>query len=90
MKVTERFTRISPDQILYRFTVDDPSTFAAPFTGELPFNATPDKLYEYACHEGNYALPGILAGAREEERVKAGGVPTKSAIEVEKELEGEQ
>jgi hypothetical protein len=71
LKVTERFTRISPDQILYRFTVEDPTVWATPFTGELPMNFTPDKQYEYACHEGNYALPGILAGAREEERAAA-------------------
>jgi hypothetical protein len=68
LKVIERFTRTAPDNILYQFTVEDPSTFAQPFSGELPLNATPGKLYEYACHEGNYALPGILAGAREEER----------------------
>jgi hypothetical protein len=71
LKVTERFTRVAPDQILYRFTVEDPTVFSAAFSGELPMNFTPDKQYEYACHEGNYALPGILAGAREEERVAA-------------------
>ena len=69
-KVTERFTRISADQILYRFKVEDPALTQA-FAGELPMNATPDLMYEYACHEGNYALPGILAGAREEEKVAA-------------------
>ncbi|MGH8179161.1 MAG: hypothetical protein ACREV5_23105 [Steroidobacter sp.] len=89
MKVIERFTRTSADQILYQFTVDDPTTFTQAWSGELPMNATPDLMYEYACHEGNYALPGILAGAREEERVAAGGAPTKSATEIEKELEGE-
>jgi hypothetical protein len=68
MKVTERFTRAGPDQIVYRFTVEDPAAFTAPFAGEMPFYATPDAIYEYACHEGNYALPGILAGAREEEK----------------------
>jgi hypothetical protein len=67
LKVTERFTRTAPNQILYQFTVDDPSTYAQPYSGELNMNATRDNLYEYACHEGNYALPGILAGAREEE-----------------------
>jgi hypothetical protein len=70
-KVTERFTRISADQILYQFKVEDPA-LSQPFAGELPMNATPDQMYEYACHEGNYALPGILAGAREEERQAAG------------------
>jgi hypothetical protein len=67
LKVTERFTRIDPNQILYRFTVEDPETFTKPFSGEVAMNATGEKIYEYACHEGNYALPGILAGARAQE-----------------------
>ena len=71
VKVRARFTRISADQILYQFKVEDPS-LSQPFAGELPLNATPDLMYEYACHEGNYALPGILAGAREEEKQAAG------------------
>jgi hypothetical protein len=71
MKVTERFTRTGPDVLLYKFTVEDPGTFTAPYTGELPFNRIDEAIYEYACHEGNYALPGILAGAREEERARA-------------------
>jgi hypothetical protein len=71
MKVTERFTRIDPNQILYRFTVEDADTFTQPFSGELAMNATSDKIYEYACHEGNYALPGILAGARAQEQEAA-------------------
>jgi hypothetical protein len=68
MKVIERFTRVSPGKILYRFTVEDPDTYTRPFTGEVAFNATKGPIYEYACHEGNYALPGILAGARRAER----------------------
>jgi hypothetical protein len=71
LQVTERFTRIDPNQILYRFTVEDPETFTQPFSGELAMNATSDKIYEYACHEGNYALPGILAGARQQEQEAA-------------------
>jgi hypothetical protein len=67
-KVIERFTRIAPNKILYRFTVEDPSSFAQPLVGELAMNASQGHIYEYACHEGNYAMPGILAGAREEER----------------------
>ena len=67
-KVTERFTRISAQQMLYQFEVVDPASFTAPFKGEIALNATKDMVYEYACHEGNYALPGILAGAREEEK----------------------
>ena len=66
--VTERFTRVAPDQIIYRFTVDDPATFTTSFTGELPFMTVDANIYEYACHEGNYALPGILSGAREAEK----------------------
>lgn len=67
-KVTERFTRVSDDQLLYQFTVDDPKMYTRPWRGELPMNAVEDRIYEYACHEGNYALPGILAGARVEEK----------------------
>ncbi|MGZ3375472.1 MAG: hypothetical protein ACXU8S_02640 [Phenylobacterium sp.] len=68
MHVSERFTRISPVQILYQFRVEDPATFAEPVEGEVAWNLTKDKIYEYACHEGNYALPGILAGARNAEK----------------------
>ena len=68
LKVTERFTRTGPDTILYRFTMEDPSTFTAPFTGELPFNRIDEQIYEYACHEGNYAMTNILAGERAKER----------------------
>ena len=70
MIVTERLTRVAKDQINYRFTINDPGTFTAPFTGELAFTAYPDNLFEYACHEGNYALAGIMLGAREEEKAK--------------------
>ena len=71
LKVIERFTRISPYQIRYRFTIEDPTTFDQAWSGELAMNATEEKIYEYACHEGNYALPGILEGARVEERAAA-------------------
>jgi hypothetical protein len=67
-KVIERFTRVAPDQILYQFTVEDSEAYTQPWKGEVPMVATQDQLYEYACHEGNYALPGILAGARENEK----------------------
>jgi len=67
-KVVERFKRISDSEIFYEFTVDDPEVFSQVWRGEMVFNATPGPVYEYACHEGNYALPGILAGAREAER----------------------
>ena len=67
-KVTERFTRTGPDEILYEFTVEDDSAYTQPWTAQIPFRTAEGSLYEYACHEGNYALPGILAGARREER----------------------
>jgi hypothetical protein len=63
-RVTERFTRVADDKILYRFEVDDPKMFAQVWKAEMAFNTSKGTLYEYACHEGNYALPGILAGAR--------------------------
>lgn len=64
--VTERFSRVSQEGIQYSFTVEDPETFSQAFTGELLFSSRPtqESMYEYACHEGNYALGGILAGAR--------------------------
>jgi hypothetical protein len=68
LKVTERFTRTGPDTILYKFTVEDPDTFTAPFSGELPFNRIDEMIYEYACHEGNYAMSNILGGERSRER----------------------
>jgi hypothetical protein len=67
-KIVERFTRVAPNQIKYSFTVDDPQIYTAPYTGEVALNASKGPIYEYACHEGNYALPGILAGARAEEK----------------------
>jgi hypothetical protein len=72
MHVTERFTRVSNDVILYEFTVTDPQNYSQPWRGELPMNRSNEPIYEYACHEGNYAMPGILAGAR---RAEADGVP---------------
>jgi hypothetical protein len=69
LKVTERLKRVDADTINYRFTVDDPSTFTAPFTGELAFTAMVpgEQVYEYACHEGNYGLANVLSGARQQE-----------------------
>jgi hypothetical protein len=80
LKVTERFTRVAPDRIHYKFTVEDPTMWDAPWGGEYEFHPLePSRLYEYACHEGNYALPGILAGARVEEAKAAakGGAKAK-------------
>ncbi len=69
--VTERLQRISARQILYSYTVSDPATYTRPWRGEMPFNATRAAMYESACHEGNYSLPNILAGARVEEAAAA-------------------
>jgi hypothetical protein len=63
-RVTERFTRVSKTELRYSFEVDDPATFTRPWRAEMPFLAERPPIYEYACHEGNYALPNILAGAR--------------------------
>jgi hypothetical protein len=68
LKVTERFTRSGPDTLLYRFTMEDPTTFTAPFSGELPFNRIDEMIFEYGCHEGNYALSNILSGERAKEK----------------------
>ena len=68
LHVIERFTSIGPDTILYRFTIDDPSTFTKAWTAESTFVAVSDKIYEYACHEGNYAMADMLRGARIEEK----------------------
>lgn len=63
-RIIERFSRYSEDEIFYQFTVEDDNLYAQPWTAELSFYATDERLYEYACHEGNYSVPGILAGAR--------------------------
>ena len=64
LHVIERFTRVDPNTVMYRFTVDDPATWDRSWSGEYPWVATTEPLYEYACHEGNYSLGGILRGAR--------------------------
>jgi hypothetical protein len=67
LHVIERFRRVDPNTILYRVTLDDPATWAKQWTMEFPFQATPGPIYEYACHEGNYAMTDILGGARKQE-----------------------
>lgn len=64
LHVVERFTRVSADRILYRFTVDDPITWTRPWSVELPMVKTQGRLYEYTCHEGNYGIVNTLKGAR--------------------------
>jgi hypothetical protein len=81
MKVTERFTRVGPKRLRYEFRVEDPSVWSSPWGGEYEFTPAKGRVFEYACHEGNYALPDILAGARHAEAeaakrtASAGGGP---------------
>jgi hypothetical protein len=75
MRMTERFTRVDANTIDYQFTVDAPTTFATPWTVSAPMSKIEGPLFEYACHEGNYAMTGILAGARAEERAAAHPLP---------------
>ncbi|ALO45297.1 hypothetical protein [Pseudohongiella spirulinae] len=84
LRVTERFSLESPDKIIYSVTLEDPTVFAQPWTAEIPMNRRPagDMMYEYACHEGNYAFSGILAGARMLEQLE-------DQREVDAALEGE-
>jgi hypothetical protein len=69
--VTERFRRVSPTEIDYAFTVDDPATYSATWSGESAFAATSAPVYEYACHEGDYSMAGMLTGARAAAEAKA-------------------
>jgi hypothetical protein len=68
LKLVERFTRTGPDTLMYEFTVNDPTAFTKPFTGQIPMYPTQGPILEYACNEGNYAMTGMLAGARAEEK----------------------
>ncbi|HVY90880.1 MAG TPA: hypothetical protein VG942_18580, partial [Hyphomonadaceae bacterium] len=67
LKVTERFKRVADDRLYYGFTIEDPTLWDAPWGGEYEFAALNGRMYEYACHEGNYAMHGILSGARVQE-----------------------
>ncbi len=60
----ERFTRLDSDTVMYEFTIEDPNNYTRPFTVAIPFRRTDGVLFEYACHEGNYGMTGIMAGAR--------------------------
>jgi hypothetical protein len=71
LRVVERFTRVSDDALLYQFTIDDPATWVRPWTGEYTWPKTDELIYEYACHESNYALENILRGARRREADQA-------------------
>ncbi len=77
-KVTERFSRVAEDRLLYEFMVEDPVFYAQPWSGEITYWNDGERIYEYACHEGNYAMDGILKGARVRE---AKGLPLDQALE---------
>jgi len=72
LHLRERFTRVSDGTLMYEVTTEDPNTWNRPWTYRIPMVKSEYPLYEYACHEGNYALPGILGGARAEERAAEG------------------
>ncbi len=81
LHLIERYTRINEDTIDYQFTIDDPQTFSTEWTVSRPMTQVADRVsvFEYACHEGNYAMAGILAGARAEERQEADDAVTSRA-----------
>ncbi|MBS0363357.1 MAG: hypothetical protein JSR98_18430 [Proteobacteria bacterium] len=71
--LVERFTRVSADELLYEFTVTDPTLYTQTWRAEMPFRRAKGPIYEYACHEANYGMTNILSGARYEERTAAAG-----------------
>jgi hypothetical protein len=71
LHVVERFTRVDANSLLYRFMIEDPDTWDRPWSGEYTWPATDKPIYEYACHEGNYALGSVLRGARRQEAEEA-------------------
>ena len=74
MRVTERFTRVADDELRYSFTVEDEATWTSAWTAEMPMKKTVGPIFEHACHEGNWGLTNILAGARAEEERAAAAV----------------
>jgi len=82
-RLIERFTRLSPDTIRYEYTVDDPGTWARPWTVRSTLTTThnPGVIYEYACHEGNYAVTNVLRGARSQEQREREGSEAKAALD---------
>jgi hypothetical protein len=77
MQLIERFTRIGPDSLLYEFTVNDPTAWTRPWTAQVNMTKRLFPIYEYACHEGNYGLVGILRGARADEAAAAAAAQKK-------------
>jgi hypothetical protein len=72
LNLVERFTRTDANTIMYEFTVTDPSSFTRPWTVQIPMKKSTEPVLEYACHEGNYAMEGMLGGLRAEEKGSAG------------------
>jgi hypothetical protein len=70
--ITERFELVAPDELVYRYTVVDPAYYSRPWTAEYSLVRTTERMYEFACHEGDYSLAGMLSGARREQRAAAG------------------
>ena len=68
LRLVERFTRIDTDTLTYEFTMEDQTTWTRPWTGTYPFTKTGNEIYEFACHEGNYAVPNALSGSRAQEK----------------------
>jgi len=68
LHLVERFTREGPETLRYEFTVEDPDTWTRPWSASIPMVRTDERMFEYACHEGNYALAGVLQGARYQEK----------------------
>jgi hypothetical protein len=77
MHLVERFTRVDAETLVYSFTVDDPSSFAKPWTAEITSTRAAGPIFEYACHEGNYGMTGLLRGARADEKKAAEGAEQK-------------
>ena len=71
MRLVERLTRVDAETLVYEFTVTDSETWTSPWTASVPLVLNPEPMYEYACHEGNYSMPGMLGGQRAEERAAA-------------------
>ena len=77
LNLVERFTRIDADTLLYEFTAEDPTAWTQPWSVMVPMLRNDERMYEYACHEGNYGMTNLLNGARVQEN-EAGGAPTES------------
>jgi hypothetical protein len=70
LHLTERFTRVAPDLLRYQATIDDPTTFTKPWTIEVPATPADGRIFEYACHEGNYSMTNALSGSRAAEKAQ--------------------